>query len=42
MDFVAIIFTILAFCGVVSEHLALIVCAVYFVFYIILCFVKHN
>ena len=41
MDFIAILFIILAFLGVVSEHLALIVCAIYFALYLIVSFTKH-
>ena len=41
MDFVAVFFIILAFLGIVSEHLALIVCTIYFALYLALCFAKR-
>ena len=41
MDLIAILFIILAFLGVVSEHLALIICAVYFALYLIISFAKR-
>ena len=40
MDIASLVFIILAFCGVVTEHMALIVCLVYFILYFILCIVK--
>ena len=36
MDVASLIFIILAFCGVITEHTALIICLVYFVLYFIL------
>lgn len=41
MDFIAVLFIILAFLGIVSEHLALIMCAIYFALYLVLCFAKR-
>lgn len=40
MDVASAVFIILAFCGVVTEHTALIICLVYFILYFILCLVK--
>lgn len=42
MDLIAIVFIILAFLGVVSEHLALIMCAIYFALYIIISFAEKH
>ena len=40
MDLASFICIILAFCGVITEHTALIVCLIYLILYFILCVVK--
>lgn len=40
MDIACLVFIILAFCGVVTEHTALIICLVYFILYFLICIAK--